>query len=52
MRQRQRQNPTPAPTPPEQCHPSYEGACLDPNAYDYDCEGGSGNGPLYTGRAE
>jgi hypothetical protein len=32
------------------CHPSYTGACLDPNASDYDCSGGSGNGPLYTGR--
>jgi len=32
------------------CHPSYEGACLDPNAFDYDCAGGSGNGPLYTCR--
>ena len=21
------------------CHPSYKGACLDPNAYDYDCRG-------------
>jgi hypothetical protein len=31
------------------CHPSYEGACLDPNSYDYDCEGGEGNGPDYTG---
>jgi hypothetical protein len=31
------------------CDPSYEGACLDPNASDYDCEGGSGNGPEYTG---
>jgi hypothetical protein len=31
------------------CHPSYKGACLDPNAYDYDCIGGSGNGPKYTG---
>jgi hypothetical protein len=31
------------------CHPSYEGACLDPNSLDYDCEGGSGNGPDYTG---
>jgi alkylation response protein AidB-like acyl-CoA dehydrogenase len=31
------------------CHPSYRGACLDPNASDYDCEGGSGNGPEYTG---
>jgi hypothetical protein len=31
------------------CHPSYKGACLDPNASDYDCIGGSGNGPKYTG---
>ena len=32
-----------------ECDPNYEGACLDPNAPDYDCEGGSGNGPDYTG---
>ncbi len=31
------------------CHPSYEGACLDPDASDYDCSGGSGDGPMYTG---
>ena len=31
------------------CHPSYAGACLDPAASDYDCAGGSGNGPKYTG---
>lgn len=31
------------------CHPSYKLKCLNPNAYDYDCIGGSGNGPLYTG---
>jgi hypothetical protein len=31
------------------CHDSYVGACLDPSASDYDCAGGSGNGPLYTG---
>jgi hypothetical protein len=31
------------------CHPSYKLKCLKPNAYDYDCIGGSGNGPLYTG---
>jgi hypothetical protein len=30
------------------CHPSYVGVCLDPNASDYDCLGGSGNGPLYV----
>jgi len=44
----------PKPPPPAKpvannCHPSYEGACLDPNSSDYDCEGGSGNGPDYTG---
>lgn len=31
------------------CHPSYVGACLDPAASDYDCAGGGGNGPRYTG---
>lgn len=31
------------------CHPSYKLKCLKPNAYDYDCIGGRGNGPLYTG---
>ncbi len=31
------------------CDPNYKGACLDPNASDYDCQGGSGNGPKYTG---
>lgn len=30
------------------CHPSYSG-CLKRNAGDYDCAGGSGNGPNYTG---
>ena len=30
------------------CHPSYD-PCLDSNAYDYDCEGGEGDGPMYTG---
>lgn len=38
------------PAPPESnCHPSYEGACLDPSMSDYDCAGGSGDGPAYTG---
>lgn len=32
------------------CHPSYQGACLPPDAEDVDCAGGSGNGPVYTGR--
>ena len=34
--------------PEQKCHPSYSG-CLNPNASDYDCAGGSGNGPYYTG---
>lgn len=33
------------------CHPSYSG-CLNPNASDYDCIGGTGNGPYYTGRVQ
>jgi len=32
-----------------ECDPNYAGSCLDPYASDYDCEGGSGNGPDYTG---
>ena len=32
----------------QKCHPSYSG-CLNPSASDYDCAGGSGNGPYYTG---
>lgn len=31
------------------CDPNYSGACLDPDSPDYDCEGGSGDGPDYTG---
>jgi len=34
------------------CDPNYAGACLDPSSPDYDCEGGSGDGPDYTGRVE
>jgi hypothetical protein len=36
--------------PPKRCHPSYVGACLKRDASDYDCRGGSGNGPYFTGR--
>jgi micrococcal nuclease len=43
---------SPPPRPTKQCHPSYAGACLDPAASDYDCAGGSGNGPLYTGKVQ
>jgi len=31
------------------CDPNYAGACLRPDASDYDCEGASGDGPYYTG---
>lgn len=34
--------------PTSNCHPNYSG-CLKMNAGDYDCAGGSGNGPNYTG---
>jgi endonuclease YncB( thermonuclease family) len=50
VRQKPKPPPPPPPPPPtNNCHPSYEGACLDPNSSDYDCAGGSGNGPDYTG---
>jgi hypothetical protein len=39
---------TPTSPPPPPCHPSYEGACLQQNIGDYDCAGGSVNGPNYT----
>jgi hypothetical protein len=32
-----------------ECDPNYAGACLDPSSPDYDCAGGSGDGPDYTG---
>jgi hypothetical protein len=35
--------------PTGECDPNYTGACLNPYSSDYDCEGGSGNGPDYTG---
>lgn len=38
-----------AETEASECDPNYSGACLDPYASDYDCAGGSGNGPDYTG---
>jgi hypothetical protein len=45
--------PTTTPPPPttassRNCDPSYPDVCLDPNAEDYDCAGGSGNGPRYV----
>ena len=52
-------NDAPAPPPEEPkssssdgCDPNYTGACLDPTSSDYDCEGGTGDGPDYTGIVE
>lgn len=36
------------PVPASSCHSSYAGACLKGDASDYDCAGGSGNGPYYV----
>lgn len=33
---------------PPACDPDYSGACLDPTAPDYDCAGGTGDGPRYV----
>ncbi len=30
----------------------HKGACLDPDASGYDCAGGSGDGPKYTGTVQ
>lgn len=30
------------------CDPNYRGRCLKPNVSDYDCAGGSGDGPYYV----
>ncbi len=43
--------PTATPVPQQNCHPSYI-PCLTPCIGDYDCRGGSGNGPNYTGRVQ
>jgi hypothetical protein len=37
----------PSPTK-SSCDPNYAGACLKPNVSDYDCAGGSGDGPYYV----
>jgi predicted Rdx family selenoprotein len=36
----------------DECDPNYAGECLDPNSPDYDCAGGTGDGPDYTGTIE
>ena len=38
----------PSTPPPENCHDSYRGECLKVGIGDYDCAGGSGNGPNYV----
>jgi hypothetical protein len=38
----------PATTPAQNCDSSYPDVCLDPTVADYDCAGGSGNGPEYV----
>jgi hypothetical protein len=44
--------PPPAPPttqpPPSNCDPAYPGVCLHDGIGDYDCAGGSGNGPNYV----
>ena len=40
--------PAPAAAPGPDCHPSYVGECLPPDASDVDCVGGRGNGPVYA----
>jgi hypothetical protein len=41
--------PEPELEPAAQCHSSYE-PCLDPALGDYDCDGGEGDGPGFTGQ--
>jgi hypothetical protein len=40
--------PPPSTAPAQNCDPSYPDMCLDPAVEDYDCAGGSGNGPEYV----
>jgi hypothetical protein len=40
--------PPPSTAPPPNCHSSYQGECLKVGIGDYDCAGGSGNGPNYV----
>jgi len=41
-------NPTAAVAKKRHCDRNYSGRCLRPNVSDYDCAGGSGNGPYYV----
>lgn len=47
----QEAEPAPIASAASECDPNY-GGCLDPTASDYDCEGGEGDGPAYTGQVE
>jgi hypothetical protein len=40
--------PPPPPSPPPNCTPGYSPCLVDHGGADYDCAGGSGNGPYYT----
>jgi hypothetical protein len=40
--------PSPPSPPAPNCDPSYPDVCLDPAVEDYDCAGGTGNGPEYV----
>jgi hypothetical protein len=40
--------PPPTTAPSQNCDPSYPDVCLGPEAVDYDCAGGSGDGPKYV----
>lgn len=40
--------PTAAPAKRHACDRNYSGRCLRPYVSDYDCAGGSGNGPYYV----
>lgn len=44
-----RPKPPPAGAAPSSCDPNYADACLSPDSPDYDCAGGSGDGPDFTG---
>ena len=50
--QREAEQAQPAPDASGDCDPNYTGACLKPDSPDYDCAGGSGDGPDYTGAVQ
>jgi hypothetical protein len=39
---------TPPEPTPNRCHPAYTRVCLNEDAIDYDCAGGSGDGPQFV----